>query len=475
MKPLLPLICRWFFRSGWVTVATLLFSVGLHAEETLYTCGMHPAVIRKEPGDCPLCNMQLQPVRANAAGEMTGLTGKTIEENKPVRRLGQTVAVSSDDPNKGESGTVGARDDVLLPRINIDARTIQKMNLKTALVKKGPVRREIRAVGIVTYDEQGLRDITTKYDGWIEKLYVNTTWGVVKAGDPLFDIYSSDLYKAQMSFLMASRSEGTTSGQLTKASLSRLQLYDLSGDFLADLVKTGEAHPNFTFRAPVSGTIIERFGIVGQMIKSGERIYRIADLSSVWVLAQIYENDLPFIHPGQDATVNVTYGTARKLSTQVALVQPQIDERTRTATARLVVPNTEGSLRPGMFVDVRFTCEIAETAVLVPDLAVLRSGEHTTVFIALEGGAFEPREIQLGARSEGNDYQVLHGLASGERVVTSGQFMLDSESQLRDAIQKMLTPSLSSPNSEQPAAPMNRMAPDEHAAINVSSSAPVRS
>jgi hypothetical protein len=189
--------------------------------------------------------------------------------------------------------------------------------------------------------------------------------------------------------------------------------------------------------------------VVGQMMKPGERIYQLADLSSVWVLAQIYEQDLPFVRAGQSATVRVTYGPERMIEARVETLLPQVEEQTRTATARIALANPDGSLRPGMFVDVRFVARLADAAVLVPDLAVLRSGERNTVFIVHDDGTFDPREIKLGVRSQGNFYEVLSGLAAGERVVVSGQFMLDSESQLRDAIQKMLK---SSQADNQPAA-----------------------
>jgi len=165
-----------------------------------------------------------------------------------------------------------------------------------------------------------------------------------------------------------------------------------------------------------------------------------ANLATIWAEAQIYEKDLPYVHDGQAATVRTTYGSGETLNGTVQLVLPQVEDLTRAATARIVLPNANGSLRPGMFVDVRFTAKIADDAVLVPDMAVLRSGERDTVFVALDGGRFEAREVRLGARSEGDLYQVLDGLRAGERVVTSGQFMLDSESQLREAIQKMLKP-----------------------------------
>jgi RND family efflux transporter MFP subunit len=191
-------------------------------------------------------------------------------------------------------------------------------------------------------------------------------------------------------------------------------------------------------RAPADGIVVEKMAVEGQMIKAGERIYRLADLKTVWVNAQIYEKDLPDILEGQPVTVHLTYGPERTYDGTVQRLLPQVEDLTRTATARIALSNADGFLRPGMFVDVRFAAQVAADAVLVPDMAVLRSGEHNTVFVALDGGSFEPRDVELGARSEGGLYQVISGLHAGERVVTSGQFMLDSESQLREAIQKML-------------------------------------
>lgn len=426
---------------SWLFLAVLATSWFLaphsHAAEQLYTCGMHPQIIKKEPGNCPICGMTLTPVRNNATSP-TAASERKIKFYKSSMNPGEV----SDKPGKDSMGMdlvpVYEGGDASAQTINIDAATIQRMNLKTGVVMRGPVLREFRTVGTVAYNESGLRDITIKYEGWLEKLFVNTTWNAVKAGDPLFEIYSPDLYNAQLNYLVALRTEGGAGGPLTRASLARLQLFDLAPEFLTELASKGEASRTYIYRAPAAGMVIEKMAVVGQMMKPGERIYRLADLSTVWVLAQIYEQDLSFVRAGQDATVRVTYGPERQINGQVESLLPQVEEQTRTATARIVLPNDDGSLRPGMFVDVRFAAQLNASAVLVPDLAVLRSGEHNTVFIAKTDGSFEPREIKLGVRSQGNFYEVLDGLAEGDRIVTSGQFMLDSESQLRDAIQKML-------------------------------------
>ena len=424
----------------------ILFAAGLAfaaAADTpppkqLYTCGMHPQIIRDAPGYCPICGMKLEPVRAGvvaAAGE------RRIKYYKSTMMPGEVKAVPGKDSMGMDMVPVYETDDSASQNgIQIDAATIQRMNLRTALVEHGPVRRELRTVGAIVYDERGLGEIAMKYDGWLEKLYVNATWTPVKAGDALFEVYSPDVYNAQLNYLVALQSEGGAGGPLTRAALARLRLFDVPADFVSDLARSREARRTLVFRAPADGTVIEKMAVQGRMMKAGEPIYRMANLATIWAEAQIYEKDLPYVHDGQAATVRTTYGSGETLNGTVQLVLPQVEDLTRAATARIVLPNANGSLRPGMFVDVRFTAKIADDAVLVPDMAVLRSGERDTVFVALDGGRFEAREVRLGARSEGDLYQVLDGLRAGERVVTSGQFMLDSESQLREAIQKMLKP-----------------------------------
>lgn len=431
------------------------------AEKQLYTCSMHPGVIKDAPGACPICGMNLTPIRPNAFATPTGPAAAPTGPRK-IKYYQSTMIPGQVSPTPAkdtmgmdmvpvyEDAAAGAP---ATDTIQIDARTLQRMNLKTAPVTRGPVRRELRAVATVAFNERGLRDITTKYEGWIERLHVNAIWTPVHAGDLLFEIYSPDLYNAQLNYLVALRAEGDAGGPLTRASLARLQLFDLAPEFLAELTRTGTAQRTYPYRAPASGYVIEKMAVEGQMTRSGEKLLRLADLSTVWILAQIYEQDLPFVHDGQPATVRLTYGATSDYPATVDMVVPQVEAQTRTAVARLVLANPGEALRPGMFAEVRLTTELAADAVLVPDVAVLRSGERNTVFLALPDGGFAPREVRLGARSEGNFYQVLSGLAAGDRVVTSGQFMLDSESQLREAIQKMLQSAEGTPAANAPATP----------------------
>lgn len=401
---------------------------------------MHPQIIKTEPGNCPICGMKLTPIKGTAGGTSGE---RVIKYYRSTMNAGEV----SPKPGKDSMGMdmVPVYEDApAATAIAIDPATVQRMNLRTGAATEGPVEREIRTVGTIAFDEEGLRDITTKYEGWIEKLFVDATWTRVKAGDPLFEIYSPDLYNAELNYLVARRGEGEDGEPLTRAALGRLRLFDVPESFIEQLTHSGKAVRTFVFRAPAAGVVIEKTATVGQMVKVGERLYRTADLSTVWVLAQVYEKDLPFVHTGQTVEVATTYGATRTYTGKISLVLPEVEEQTRAATARIVLPNPEGLLRPGMFVDVRFKARIADAAVLIPEEAVLRSGDHNTVFVARANGTFEPREVELGVRAEGGRYEVVRGLTAGERIVVSGQFLLDSESQLRQAIEKMSSGSATS-------------------------------
>ncbi len=435
--------------AGWVAPSTG-WAVAPAAATQFYTCSMHPQILLKEPGYCPICGMKLVPVPVDAA-----TAARRILYYKSTMNPGEV----SQQPGKDSMGMdlVPVYEDQAeaAATITIDPVTIQKMNLQTGVVRTGPVRREIRAVGTVEFNEQGFREITTKYEGWIERLFVDATWTGVRAGQPLFAIYSPDLYNAELNYLIALRSEGAAGGPLTHAAHERLRLFDVPDSFLAELARTGEAPRTFVFRAPADGVVIQKTAVQGMMVKPGESLYRLADLSTVWVNAQIYESDLAFVHPGQAVRVRSTYGGDREFTGRIELLIPEVAAATRTAQARIVLANPDLTLKPGMFVDVRLAAELRPAAVLVPDMAVLRSGEHNTVFVALADGSFLPREVTLGART-GDDDEVLSGLAAGERVVISGQFLLDSESQLREAIQKMLR---QSGNGSAPAEPESAAKP----------------
>jgi RND family efflux transporter MFP subunit len=372
--------------------------------KTLYTCGMHPQVIQDHPGNCPICGMKLTPIRRQPAVDSPSLA-----------RDGDTT-------------------------IAVDPVTIQNMNIQTTTVERGPLRRVIRTVGTIDYNETTLADVTTKFKGWIEKLDVDTTGQLVHRGEPLFDIYSPDLYSAEVEYLLTLNQHSTNDPGallLRESAANKLKFYDISEAQIADLERTGTPRKTLQIVAPIDGFVIEKDVVQGQMVDGGMKLYKLADLGIVWVYAQIYEQDLPYIRLGQEAVVKIASLPDREFRGRVTYVYPNVDEKTRTARVRLEFENPGYFLKPGMFVSVQITSELEPSVLLVPDSAVLRSGEKNTVFVALPGGTFDPRIVELGPEAAHNMYQVVRGLKAGERIVTSGQFMLDSESQLREAIQKM--------------------------------------
>jgi RND family efflux transporter MFP subunit len=380
-----------------------LSQAGETPPKTLYTCGMHPQVIQDHPGNCPICGMKLTPIRGGTAG----------------------------------GGNAGAASP---SAIAVDAATRQNMNLRTALVAAGPLRKAIRTVGTIDYNETALADVTTKFKGWVEKLDVDASGRLVHRGDSMFEIYSPELYSAEAEYLLALNAGATNdpgAEELRETAANKLKFFDVTDAQIADLAASGVARKTLPVAAPISGFIIEKNVVQGQMVDAGVRLYRIADLAIVWVMAEIYEQDLAFVQLGQEAVVKVASLPDREFRGRVTFVYPTVDEKTRTARVRLEFENPGYFLKPGMFVSAQIEAEIAGSAVLVPDSAVLRSGARNTVFVALDEGRFEARDVTLGVEADDGMMQVLSGLNAGERIVTSGQFLLDSESQLREAIEKM--------------------------------------
>ncbi|HKW29265.1 MAG TPA: efflux RND transporter periplasmic adaptor subunit [Verrucomicrobiae bacterium] len=406
------------------------------SEKTLYTCGMHPWIIQDHPGNCPICGMKLEPVH-KTAGATTGGEHK-IKFYKSTMKPGETSPVPARDSMGMDMVPVYESQGDASSAIAVDPATIQIMNIQTTEVARGPLRRTIRTVGTIDYNETALTDVTTKFKGWIEKLDVDTTGQLVHRGEPLFEIYSPELYSAEAEYLAVLNSTNDSGEKmLHDAALDKLKFFDISDAQIAELDKNRAARKTLEILAPADGFVIEKDIVQGQMVDAGMKLYRLADLGIVWVFAQVYEQDLPYVQLGQEAMVKLSSLPDREFRGRVTYVYPNVDEKTRTARVRLEFENPGYFLKPGMFVSAQITAELEPSALLVPDSAVLRSGERNTVFVALPGGKFDPRTVVLGPEAEGGMVEVISGLQEGERVVASGQFMLDSESQLREAIQKM--------------------------------------
>lgn len=364
---------------------------------------MDPTYIRNEPGKSPM-GMDLVPVYEEEGGE------------------------------KEPAST-----------IRIDPVTRQNMGVRLGRVEKRKLSKTIRTFGTITYDETGLHSVNTKFNGWIEALYVDFLGESVEKGQPLFDIYSPDLLTAQQEYLIAvrQRSDRKTNGgrgndRLLEASRTRLAYWDLTDAQISQLETAGEIQKTITIHSPASGVVIRKNALKGHYVKAGEHQYEIADLSSVWVDVDIYEYELPWVHKGMAAEMELAYIPGRRYTGEVLFIYPFLDPKTRTARLRLSFPNPDNALKPGMYANVTLQSVLPEPRLVVPQEAVIDSGVRKRVFVSRGQGKFEARDVTLGV--EGGDYlfEVIDGLEEGEQIVVSGQFMLDSESRLKEAVAKML-------------------------------------
>jgi multidrug efflux pump subunit AcrA (membrane-fusion protein)/ribosomal protein S27E len=409
--------------------------------KTLYTCGMHPWIIQDHPGDCPICGMKLVPVH-KTAGPATADT-RQILYYKSTMMPGETSPQPAKDSMGMDMAPVYAAAAAAAnsATIAIDPATIQTMNIQTTEIARGPLRRTIRTVGTIDYNETALAEVTTKFKGWIEKLDVDATGELAHRGEPLFEIYSPELYSAEAEYLAVLGSTNGPGGEgLRETAREKLKFFDVSDAQIAALEKARAPRKTLEILAPADGFVIEKNIVQGRMVDAGTTLYRLADLGMVWVYAQVYEQDLPYVRLGQEATVKLSALPDREFRGRVAYIYPSVDEKTRTARVRLEFENPGYFLKPGMFVSAQITSELEPSVLLAPDSAVLRSGDKNTVFVALPGGKFDPRTVTLGLEAGHDQDEVISGLQAGDRVVTSGQFMLDSESQLREAIEKMRGP-----------------------------------
>ena len=329
----------------------------------------------------------------------------------------------------------------------------------TTRVEVRDLNNLIRAVGQVVVDEERLSDIHTKIEGWIEKLYVNKTGQLVHSGQPLLTIYSPDLVSTQEEYLVALQSRERTkdspfpevrrSGDsLVAAARKRLELWDISAAEIARLDRTGEVKKALTLYSPATGYVMERMAVAGMRVMPEMTLYRLADLSRVWVDVSVYEYEAPLLRVGERATLKLAAHPGRELSGRVSYVYPVVETMTRTLRARVEFPNPALMLKPGMYGDVVIEAP-AGKALAIPEEAVLDSGTRKLVFVKQGEGTFVPREVTVGARAAGY-YPVLTGLSQGEQVVSSPNFLIDSESRLQAAVQQMATskPALGKPETE---------------------------
>jgi Cu(I)/Ag(I) efflux system membrane fusion protein/cobalt-zinc-cadmium efflux system membrane fusion protein len=323
------------------------------------------------------------------------------------------------------------------------------MGVRIGRVERKPLVKDIRTVGYIEYDETKIFTVNTKFNGWIEKLYVDFVGDSVRKGQPLFDIYSPELVTAQEEYLLAFKQWQDVGNndlqylresarRLLAASRKRLEYWDVTDSQIGRLEASGMTSKTVTVYSPAKGVVTQKEAFEGHYVKAGEHQYTIADLSTVWVDVDIYEYELPWVRKGMTAEMEVAYLPGIRLKGKVLFIYPYLNTQTRTAKLRLQFINPDYRLKPGMYVDIHLKASLADSGLVVPQEAVLFSGVRRLVYIALGNGRFRPQEIKLGVEVNQNEYQVLSGLQEGERIVLSAQFMLDSESRLQEAIQKML-------------------------------------
>jgi len=419
-----------------------------HGDE-LWTCGMHPEVLLEEPGSCPICEMDLVPVRESVGhgdGEREILFYRNPMDpsiTSPVPRKDEMgmdyVPVYSDEAESvaGEGAVV-----------TIDPAVQQNMNVVTERVSRRDISREIRTVGYLGYDQERMVSVTTKYPGFIEKTYVNHIGQPVEKGQPLFEVYAPELVQTEQELLSAIRyaqqlaasSEDVRlrADRLVEAARTRLKYWDISAEQIRRLEETGEVFRTLQVVAPATGVVMKRMpGLEGMATRPGMELLHIADLSNLWLTVEVFDNQLPWVDVGSSATVTFSYLPGETFRGRVRYIEPEVSEKTRTVQLTLDVPNRGGRLRVGMYATVLFEPVAAKNAITVPSEAVLRTGDRNVVVVALGGGRFAPREVKLGPQGDGF-VQVLEGLSDGDEVVTSAQFLIDSESNLREAIKKMI-------------------------------------
>jgi RND family efflux transporter MFP subunit len=442
---------------------------GVVVSEARYHCPMHPQIVSAQKGECPICGMDLVPTRGGdpgdpharaAAATATSTTATqgagdtspplytcpmhpafvTADANARCPECGMKL-VAKARPTRATAGA-GARGVPGLEAVQLDAHRIQLAGIRTAPVRRGRLSPELRTTGFVTASEDGLVSVTARVTGWIETVAAAQTGQPVRKGEVLATVYSPDLLNAQRAYLNAARwsdrAPASTSaatpaiGDLQRDARIRLQQLGVSAQDLEAIAKTGP-QPAVNIRSPVRGHVVRRGAVPGAYVTPGMELFQIADLSTVWVLADVPEADLARVSVGQHASFETAAYPEEPIHGVVRFIYPALNPTTRTLQARIEVANPRLKLRPGMFGQATLDLGGSE-ALVVPRDAIVDTGELQYVFVAKGGGRLEPRRVRASG-SSGDEVAVLDGLAEGEQVVTAASFLVDSESRLRAAVQ----------------------------------------
>jgi Cu(I)/Ag(I) efflux system membrane fusion protein len=417
----------------------------------LWTCGMHPQVIQDEPGLCPICNMNLVPLNAEPAPASSN-TAKEKKIKYWVAPMDPNYI--SDKPGKSPMGMdlvpVYEEEETEATGIHVDPNFIQNFAVRTTAAEKGSIPIVIRTIGTLDYNQKNIVSVNTKFEGWIEKANVNYIGEPVKRGDVLFEIYSPPLvttqqeYLATLDYLEKLSSKGDEEAvkrakSLLEATRERLQYWDITDAQIEELKSRKASTRTLKILSPVSGIVIEKMGdsLEGMKLMPGMNVFKIADLSNVWAEIDVFEHQIQYLRIGQKADITLDAFPGRHWTGEITYLDPTLDQKTRTLTAYVEIENPDRKLRPEMYANVEIHVPAVSGAVKIPSEAILHTGERNVVVVEKDKGFFEPREVTLGAEGEGYT-QITKGLREGEKVVISSQFLIDSESNLKEAISKML-------------------------------------
>lgn len=379
---------------------------GAAAKASLYRCPMHPTYTSPRPAECPICGMDLEPVVEN------------------------------------DSAAAGASDVPGLVPVTIGTERVQRIGVRTAVAARAPLGESAELTGFVAPDEGRIRVVQLRVAGWVRTLEASRTGEVLRAGRPMLTLYSPELYQSEREYLLelaAGAEPGAGHGGAAheaggvRAGRERLALLGVPEDEIARLERERTASQQLVLRAPVTGTLLERQVVEGQYVGPDTPLFTIADLSRVWVLADVYAMDVARVHVGDPVSFEVDGLPGRAFAGRIEFVAPTVSSETRTVQARISLANGDGALKPGMFGRVRIGAH-GRAVLSVPSEAVIRTGREDYVFLARAGGLFEPRRVVVGAEA-GERSEILRGLAAGDTVVASASFLIDSESRLKAAIE----------------------------------------
>jgi len=384
----------------------------------IYQCPMHPAVVQDHPGDCPICGMKLV----------------KVAKAKP-----------SAEPSAKSSASEVARDKATVPglaAVEIDPERQQLIGLRTAQVELASVGGAFRTVGRVAVDETRVRHVNLKVAAFVERIYVDYVGKKVKKGDPLFSIYSPELLSTQEEYLLALKTRDDLAklggpakaddNALVAAARRKLELWDIPPAAMDEIERTRQPTKTLTLHSPASGVVTKKDVVEGMKLDAGAMPYEIVDLSTVWVLADVYESELRLVKEGMAAHLTLAAFPNREFKGKVVFLDPLLDSQTRTVKVRITFPNPTGELRPEMFGEVVLHGAPHE-ALTIPADAVIDSGTEKIAFVAMGAGKFEPRQLKVG-QNDGSRIEVVSGLSAGEQVVTRANFLVDSESRLRASL-----------------------------------------